>query len=861
MQAPSRNLVLIMLAILLLSIPCDLWANREQDSLALVAFYNSTNGSGWTDNDGWLTATLENWEGVTITDDRVSGLYLHSKNLSGTLPPEIGNLTELEVLSLSSNDIGGSIPDTLGNLDMLKTLNLGYNEFTGVVPVGIGRCSSLEYLKLSMNELTGGLPGSFENLIHLKTLELADNLFTGSLPEVMGSLDSLETLHLEYTWSETLPDTLRNLTNLKEFVVGGSFTGSIPDWIGNLVSLEDLVITGGSFTGPIPASMGDLINLQTLDMSWNLLGGSLPLSMGNLTSLTSLKIINCFLSGELPDTLANLANLEILWITNNAISGGIPGRWGELSELRELNLANMELTDPLPPGLGDLANLNLLGLAYNNISGGVPAEFNGMTSLGTFYLNDNQIEDLPDLSGLPILSAFWTEDNRLTFEDLEPNVSIGGNFHYSPQANIGVARDTTIMEGQTFTLTISTPGEHNEYRWKHNGAYITAASSDPTEIIEAVDDFDSGVYTCEVTNTIATQLTLVSEPITLTVTDFVEPPIDPADSLALVELYHELGGDSWTNSTGWPGSGGRPSDWFGVTIEMGRVIELSLPDNNLIGILPGSLAELDQLQLLDLSQNHIAGSVPESWTDLLLLDSLLLNDNQLTALPDSLDQLSALSVLHVQDNHLDFGSIEPNMGINSEFLYSPQDSVGARVDTAVRLEESLQMSVAVGGTANLYDWRHNGASISGPSTSPDFTIASMTADSVGEYDCIITNTIVPDLTLVSRPFIVTVNTVGVDPSTGELPKDYLLIPAFPNPFNPSTTIRYGLPRDSHVALTIYDALGHAIITLVNDYQPAGWYTLNWAGTNDSGRSVSTGVYLARIQAGSYTEVIKMVYLR
>ena len=84
---------------------------------------------------------------------------------------------------------------------------------------------------------------------------------------------------------------------------------------------------------------------------------------------------------------------------------------------------------------------------------------------------------------------------------------------------------------------------------------------------------------------------------------------------------------------------------------------------------------------------------------------------------------------------------------------------------------------------------------------------------------------------------------------------------YPNPFNPSTTIRYGLPEDSNVSLVIYDVRGNLVRTLESGSQSAGWYELVWDGRSDEGKAISTGLYLARIGAGEYSQVIKMLYLK
>jgi len=95
----------------------------------------------------------------------------------------------------------------------------------------------------------------------------------------------------------------------------------------------------------------------------------------------------------------------------------------------------------------------------------------------------------------------------------------------------------------------------------------------------------------------------------------------------------------------------------------------------------------------------------------------------------------------------------------------------------------------------------------------------------------------------------------------ELPTEYVLQQNFPNPFNPSTTIRYGLPEDSNVSLIIYDIRGNVVQTLESSAKSAGWYELVWNGQTNDGRTISTGLYFARIVAGDYNQVIKMLYLK
>ena len=93
------------------------------------------------------------------------------------------------------------------------------------------------------------------------------------------------------------------------------------------------------------------------------------------------------------------------------------------------------------------------------------------------------------------------------------------------------------------------------------------------------------------------------------------------------------------------------------------------------------------------------------------------------------------------------------------------------------------------------------------------------------------------------------------------PEAFSLADNFPNPFNPATTIQYALPQAADVELTVYNVVGQPVRTLVAEHQRAGRYVVEWDATNDSGYSLSSGMYLYRLQAGEFREVRKMLLLR
>ena len=95
-----------------------------------------------------------------------------------------------------------------------------------------------------------------------------------------------------------------------------------------------------------------------------------------------------------------------------------------------------------------------------------------------------------------------------------------------------------------------------------------------------------------------------------------------------------------------------------------------------------------------------------------------------------------------------------------------------------------------------------------------------------------------------------------------LPTAFSLADNFPNPFNPTTTIKYALPQAADVELTVYNVVGQPVRTLVAEHQSAGRYAVEWDATNDSGHSLSSGMYIYRLQAGGeFREIKKMLLLK
>jgi len=247
---------------------------------ALMAFFNATGGNNWTKKDGWgdKTKNICSWFGVKCENGSVTEIYFfqdEGNNLVGSIPPQIGNLVNLKVLSLLFNpQLTGVIPPEIGNLKNLVSLDLGSNKLSGSIPPQIGNLTNLVSLNLSHNLLTGSIPSEIGRLSKLQTLHLLHNQFTGTIPSEMWNLTRLERLGIGNS-----PDFFGNISTTTQI------TGAIPESIGNLTSLKYLALMANQLTGNIPKSIGNLINLQYIDLSNNQLTGIIPTEITKLVNL------------------------------------------------------------------------------------------------------------------------------------------------------------------------------------------------------------------------------------------------------------------------------------------------------------------------------------------------------------------------------------------------------------------------------------------------------------------------------------------------------------------------------------------------------------------------------------------------
>ncbi|VAH65384.1 hypothetical protein VPH35_045966 [Triticum aestivum] len=242
-----------------------------------------------------------NWTGVIchkISSDtylHVTELELFKMNLSGTLAPEIGLLSQLRNLNFMWNNLTGNIPKEIGNITTLNLIALNGNQLSGSLPDEIGYLKNLNRLQIDQNQISGPLPKSFANLTSIKHLHMNNNSLSGQIPSELSRLPEL--LHLlvdANNLSGPLPPKLAETRSLKIIQAdNNNFSGSsIPDAYNNIRTLLKLSLRNCSLQGFIPDLSG-VPELGYLDLSWNQLTGSIAVDRlaSNITTINSLDTI------------------------------------------------------------------------------------------------------------------------------------------------------------------------------------------------------------------------------------------------------------------------------------------------------------------------------------------------------------------------------------------------------------------------------------------------------------------------------------------------------------------------------------------------------------------------------------------
>eukprot|EP00929_Paragymnodinium_shiwhaense_P051400 TRINITY_DN25871_c0_g1_i1.p1 TRINITY_DN25871_c0_g1~~TRINITY_DN25871_c0_g1_i1.p1 ORF type:complete len:774 (-),score=90.32 TRINITY_DN25871_c0_g1_i1:32-2353(-) len=277
-------------------------------------------------------------------------IRLSSSGCRGKLPADgWAALRGLISIQLHSNDLHGDLPPQLGELPLLRYVALQHNRLTGHLPRAWGKLRRARWMCLHSNGLSGPLPSSWSNMKNLRSLNLQNNTLNESLPADWGSMTALSSL--------TLQDN--------------RLSGSLPPEWGMLPRLRALKLHHNNLNGTFPAEWTNLNALEMLDLHFNCLKGQLP---GHLPKkLSHLHLGQNKFSGELPEAWGHQASLRMLQLGSNQLRGMFPRAWCNLSGLQLLQLDNNKLHGEIPRHCWtNSPSMKTLLLHDNRFSGALP---------------------------------------------------------------------------------------------------------------------------------------------------------------------------------------------------------------------------------------------------------------------------------------------------------------------------------------------------------------------------------------------------------------------------------------------------------------------------------------------------------
>ncbi|GLU02685.1 hypothetical protein SLE2022_199260 [Rubroshorea leprosula] len=416
----------------LLSFTFHVHSQSTPDAEAMQALNSSLkipSSLDWSDSDPCK------WAGVQCSSgtNRVTRIQIGNKNVAGTLPPDLKNLSALTVLQVMNNQLTGAIP-SLAALSSLQEANFSNNHFTSFPADFFVGLTSLQTVVLDYNPFAPWeIPASLKEATALQSFSAISANLTGTIPDIFGSgiFSNLIQLHLSFNQLEGgLPasfsgsmiqslwlkgmklngwiQVLQNMTSLTEvWLDGNQFTGPLPDF-SQLTQLANLSLRDNLFTGVVPMSLVDLQSLYVVNLTNNLLQGPTPkfaaahvdiLTDSNRFCLSDPGVacdnrVNILLSiveaVSYPATLADSwkgndpcslwrgitcdsnGNITAVNFKNLGLSGTISSNFSMLTSLTTLDLANNNLTGTIPSELTNLASLSKLDVSDNNLYGKVP---------------------------------------------------------------------------------------------------------------------------------------------------------------------------------------------------------------------------------------------------------------------------------------------------------------------------------------------------------------------------------------------------------------------------------------------------------------------------------------------------------
>ncbi|XP_065849024.1 probable LRR receptor-like serine/threonine-protein kinase At3g47570 isoform X1 [Euphorbia lathyris] len=599
--------------------------NADEDALLALKARITNDPQNLLASNWSKDTSVCNWIGITCgtRHRRVTKILLENTRLTGTVPPQIGNLSFLGTFSLFNNSFHGSLPVELSNLRRLKFFLLAYNLFTGTIPSWIGSFSQLQLLGLDTNHFGGGIPLQICNLSKLHHLYLGINNIEGEIPKCIGNLINLETLAMvRNSIGGQIPSSIGNLTALRTLDFGeNKLTGSIPFEMGNIAYLEELYLGVNNLDGMLPSNIFKITTLKNLVLDTNNLSGSLPPSFGlYLPNLEGIYIGDNNFHGPIPISLSNASKLTEIDLDLNMFSGIIPVALGNLRKLQFLNLWNNQLnSQPLLTLFSSLTNckkLTFLDLGNNPLKATLPIFIGNLSSSLEYFkmYGSGLIGTIPkEIGNLTSLISLNLGDNNLK--------------GFIPRT-IRKMRKLQILDIELNRIQGSIPTE-------------LCGLQRLSDIYFGGNKLSRNIPSCLGNLSSLRKLYLDSNKLNSTIPSTFWRL---KDVLELKLSSNSLSGD--------------------LPIDIGSLRAITLLDlsrNQLSGSIPPIFECLQTLKRLSLSNNRLEGSIPESFGDAISLEFIDLSFNNLSGkIPNSLEKLKYIKDFNVSFNELQ-GEI-PNGG-------------------------------------------------------------------------------------------------------------------------------------------------------------------------------------------------------
>ncbi|KAJ0772094.1 putative leucine-rich repeat-containing, plant-type, leucine-rich repeat domain superfamily [Helianthus annuus] len=677
------------------------------------------------------------------------------QRLRGDISQSILYLKQLEHLDLSCNDFRGiQIPRFMGSLGNLRYLNLSRSGFGGTIPPQLGNLTELEVLCLgssynafeSTSIINMQWVSSMRSLRHLDmsgvNLTEASDWF-----QVINTLPSLAQLHLSLSG---LPDIHPNVASLNltflsslDLSYNNFNKNFMPQWIFSITSLVSLDLSGCHFRGPpIPSSTGSFHNLTSLKflhisenefMSSSLvlkelssIGGNLISldmrscgvksatldSLHNLTSLLSLDLSENQLTSTIPKSLGNLCNLrhidmggnsfqnisltsllrsfldckspslESLYLESSQLSCSLPNQLEQLVNLVHLDLGYNDISGPIPESIGNLSFLRLLYLDGNLISGPIPYSVGGLSSLETLTLSHNHLtgtlpESLGQLSKLKyldlshnLLTGVVTDDHFSKLIGLKNLDGSGNNLtlrphhaNWVPSFQLESLYISSWDLGPQFPLWLLTQRDLSRLDMRNTKISSTMPESfwrsfpNLEELDMSQNQIQGRLFEIPATlHEVDLSSNLFSGKLPKLFNSSMLNVLDLSNNSFTGSLLHLLcscGGNAIhvLNLANNHLSGAIPECWE----KWQSLIFLNLENNNLSGVIPTAMGYLSSLVSLNMCKNKLSGRLPASLMWLKELQILEFASNELVgSIPTWIGtKLLDLRILNLRSNNFD----------------------------------------------------------------------------------------------------------------------------------------------------------------------------------------------------------------